>query len=171
VIVIVAGVSGSGKTTVGALLAGRLHCAFEDGDLLHPAANLAKMHAGIPLTDADRWPWLHSIEDWMDQRISAGQSGVIACSALHSRYRAALLDGRPQARLAFLQISHAVAAARLARRHGHFFPPQLLDSQFRALEPPGQAERAIVIDADQPADDMVTEIISRLETVPPPGTA
>jgi gluconokinase len=171
VIVIVAGVSGSGKTTVGRLLAGRLHCPFEDGDLLHSAANVAKMHAGVPLTDADRWPWLHGIEVWMDQRISDGQSGVIACSALHRKYRAALLDGRPQARLAFLQISRAVAAARLAGRHGHFFPAQLLDSQFADLEPPGQGEHAIVINADQPADDMVDEIISRLETVRPPGTA
>ncbi len=170
-IVIVAGVSGSGKTTVGRLLAGRLHCPFEDGDLLHSAANVAKMHAGVPLTDADRWPWLHGIEVWMDQRISGGQSGVIACSALHRKYRAALLDGRPQARLAFLQISRAVAAARLAGRHGHFFPAQLLDSQFADLEPPGQGEHAIVIDADQPADDMVDEIISRLEAVRPPGTA
>lgn len=170
-IVIVAGISGSGKTTVGTLLADRMHCEFEDGDLLHPVANVAKMHAGVPLTDADRWPWLRRIEDWMDQRISDGRSGVIACSALHRKYRAALLDGRPEARMAFLEISHAVAAARLAGRHGHFFPARLLDSQFRALEPPDQAEPVIVIDASQPADDMVAEIIGRLGVVPPPDAA
>jgi gluconokinase len=169
VIIIIAGVAGSGKTTVGKLLADRLGCEFEDGDLLHPAANVAKMHAGVPLTDADRWPWLHIIEAWMDQRISAGKTAVLACSALHRSYRAALLDGRPDARLAFLQISHEVAAARLGRRHAHFFPAQLLDSQFRDLEPPGPDERALVVDANQSADDMAAEIASRLDAVPPAG--
>jgi gluconokinase len=167
VIIIVAGIAGSGKTTVGKLLADRLGCEFEDGDLLHPAANLAKMHAGVPLTDADRWPWLHVIEAWIDQRISAGKSAVLACSALQRRYRDALLDGRPDAQMAFLQISREVAAARLAHRHGHFFPAQLLDSQFRALEPPGPDERMLVIDANQPADDMAAEIASRLDVRPP----
>jgi carbohydrate kinase (thermoresistant glucokinase family) len=162
VIVIVAGVAGSGKTTVGRLLAARLDCEFEDGDLLHPAANVTKMHAGVPLTDADRWPWLRVVGDWMDQRISAGKSAVIACSALHRAYRDALLDGRPAARLAFLEISRAVATARLAGRHGHFFPARLLDSQFRDLEPPDPAEHLIIIDASQPADAMAAEIISRL---------
>jgi len=162
VIVIVAGVAGSGKTTVGRLLAGRLDCEFEDGDLLHPAANVAKMHAGVSLTDADRWPWLRVVGEWMDQRISAGSSAVVACSALRRAYRDALLDGRPDARLAFLEISRAVATARLAGRHGHFFPARLLDSQFRDLDPPGPAEHAIVIDASQPAAAMAAEIISRL---------
>ena len=166
-IILVAGVAGSGKTTVGKLLADRLGCEFEDGDLLHPAANLAKMEAGIPLTDADRWPWLHIIQGWMDQRISAGQTAVLACSALHRRYRAALLDGRPDVRMAFLQISREVAAARLARRHGHFFPAQLLDSQFRALQPPGPDEHVLIIDANQQADDMAAEIASRLDVGPP----
>ncbi len=166
-IIIVAGIAGSGKTTVGKLLADRLGCEFEDGDLLHPAANLAKMHAGVPLTDADRWPWMHIIETWIDQRISAGKTAVLACSALHRRYRDALLDGRPDVQMAFLQISREVAAARLARRHGHFFPAQLLDSQFRALEPPGPDERVLVIDANQRADDMAAEIVSRLDVRPP----
>lgn len=166
-IIIVAGIAGSGKTTVGKLLADRLGCEFEDGDLLHPAANVAKMHAGVPLTDADRWPWLHIIGAWIDQRISAGKTAVLACSALQRRYRDALLDGRPDAQMAFLQISREVAAARLAHRHGHFFPAQLLDSQFRALEPPGPDERVLVIDANQPADDMAAEIASRLDVRPP----
>ena len=162
-IIIVAGVAGSGKTTVGVMLAERLGCEFEDGDLLHPAANVAKMHAGVPLTDADRWPWLHIIEAWMDQRISAGKTAVLACSALHRRYRAALLDGRPEARLVFLQISREVAVARLARRHGHFFPAKLLDSQFRDLEPPAPDEHLLVVDASQPAADMAAEIATRLD--------
>lgn len=166
VIIIVAGVAGSGKTTVGKLLADRLGCEFEDGDMLHPAANLAKMQAGVPLTDADRWPWLHVIETWMDQRISAGKTAVLACSALHRRYRDALLGGRPDARMAFLQISHEVAAARLARRHGHFFPAQLLNSQFRDLQPPGPDEHVLVVDANQPAGDMAAEITSRLDAEP-----
>jgi len=162
VIVVVAGVSGSGKSTVGAMLADRMHWEFADGDSLHPAANVAKMHAGVPLTDEDRRPWLSAIEDWMDQRISAGESAVVACSALHRAYRGALLDGRPEARLVFLTLSPAVAAARLAARHGHFFPAQLLDSQFRDLEPPDQTERVLVIDADQAPDQLITNIIGWL---------
>ena len=165
-IIIVAGVAGSGKTTVGKLLADRLGCEFEDGDMLHPAANLAKMQAGMPLTDADRWPWLHVIETWMDQRISAGKTAVLACSALHRRYRDALLGGRPGARMAFLQISHEVAAARLAFRHGHFFPAQLLNSQFRDLQPPGPDEHVLIVDANQPAGDMAAEVASRLDAEP-----
>src|SRR5580658_3105435 len=98
-IVVMAGVSGSGKSTVGALLAGRLGWAFADGDSMHPAANVAKMAAGIPLTDDDRWPWLGAICAWMDQRAAAGDSGVVACSALKRVYRDVLLDGRPAARL------------------------------------------------------------------------
>jgi carbohydrate kinase (thermoresistant glucokinase family) len=166
-IIIVAGIAGSGKTTVGKLLADRLGCEFEDGDMLHPAANVAKMHAGVPLTDADRWPWLHIIQAWIDQRISAGKTAVLACSALHRRYRDALLDGRPDAQMVFLEISREVAAARLAHRHGHFFPAQLLDSQLRDLQPPGPDERVLVIDASQRADEMAAEIASRLDVGPP----
>ena len=163
VIVVVAGVSGSGKTTVGAMLAGRLHWEFMDGDSLHPAANIAKMHAGLPLTDADRRPWLRAIEDWMDQRRAAGASAVLACSALHRAYREELAAGRPEVRLVFLRVSREVAAARLAVRHGHFFPARLLDSQFRDLEPPAPDEPVLVVDAGRPAAELVAEIISRLQ--------
>ena len=148
-IVVVAGVSGSGKSTVGALLAGRMHWTFEDGDALHPAANVAKMRAGMPLTDEDRQPWLRAIGDWMDQRISAGEPAVLACSALKRSYRDTLQAGRPGVRLVFLAISREAAAARLAARHGHFFPEQLLDSQFRDLQPPAPDENVLVLDADQ----------------------
>ena len=94
-ILIVAGVSGSGKTTVGAMLAGRLGWRFADADDFHPAANVEKMRAGIPLTDADRWPWLRAIDAWMDERIAAGESAVLGCSALKRSYRDVLLGGRP----------------------------------------------------------------------------
>ena len=143
-IVIVAGVSGSGKTTVGGLLARRLGWPFTDGDRLHPVANIAKMASGQPLTDEDRKPWLAAIGDRMDERIAAGQSALLACSALKRRYRDLLLAGRPEARIVFLEISRADAAGRLAGRHGHFFDPDLLDSQFADLEPPEPGESAVL---------------------------
>jgi carbohydrate kinase (thermoresistant glucokinase family) len=121
-ILIVAGVSGSGKTTVGSMLAGRLGWRFADADGFHPAANIAKMRAGIPLTDDDRWPWLRAIGAWMDERIRTGESAVVTCSALKRAYRDELLDGRPQAHLVFLAVDRDVVARRLTARHGHFFP-------------------------------------------------
>jgi gluconokinase len=160
VIVIVAGVSGSGKTTVGALLAGRLGWRFADGDDLHPAANVAKMRAGIPLTDTDRRPWLRAIAAWMDERIARGEDTVVACSALKRSYRDLLLDGRPAARMVFLAPDREVLARRLAARHGHFFPEHLLSSQFDALEPPAPDERVLtVVPADDPAAT-VTQIMA-----------
>ena len=151
-IVIVAGVSGSGKTTVGALLAGRLGWRFADGDDLHPAANVAKMRAGIPLTDTDRRPWLRAIAVWMDECIGRGEDAVVACSALRRRSRDLLLDGRPAAPMVFLAVDREVLVGRLAARHGHFFPEKLLSSQFDALEPPAPDERVLtVVPADTPA--------------------
>ena len=124
-ILIVAGVSGSGKTTVGALVAGRLHWRFADADTFHPASNVAKMRAGIPLTDADRWPWLQAIGAWMDERIARREPAVMTCSALKRSYRDMLLDGRPEARMIFLSADPDEIARRLAVRHDHFFPSQL----------------------------------------------
>jgi gluconokinase len=144
-ILMVAGVSGSGKTTVGALLAGRLGWQFADADAFHPAANIAKMAAGIPLTDADRWPWLHAITAWMDERIAQGASAVVTCSALKRAYRDDLLGGRPQARMIFLSVDREEVARRLAARHGHFFPSALLSSQFDALEPPQPDEPRVTV--------------------------
>ncbi len=161
-IVVMAGVSGSGKSTVGALLAGRLGWAFADGDSFHPAANVAKMAAGIPLTDDDRRPWLGTIAAWMDERTAAGESGVVACSALKRAYRDVLLDGRPAARLVFLDIGHDEDMARLAARHGHFFPSGLLDSQFDDLELPRPPEHALVVPADGTPEELVAAIIRRL---------
>jgi len=167
-IVIVAGVSGSGKTTVGELLASRLGWHFIDGDALHPKANVAKMASGIPLTDADRRPWLRAIEAWIDGQLAMGLPGIVACSALKRRYRAELLDGRPEVSMAFLLIGAPVVAARLAARHGHFFDAHLLGSQFAALEQPGPGEDRVmpipVIATASPAD-LVDGVISRLGLV------
>lgn len=145
VIIVVAGVSGSGKSTVGAMLAGRMGWAFTDGDSLHPAANVAKMSHGVPLTDQDRRPWLLAVGGWMDQQARAGHSAVMACSALKRSYRDMLLERRPRARMAFLVADYDTIANRLAVRHGHFFDPHLLDSQFADLEPPGSDERSVTV--------------------------
>jgi len=162
VIVIIAGVSGSGKTTVGILLADRLGWRFADADDFHPAANVEKMRAGIPLTDDDRWPWLRAIAAWMDERIARGEDAVIACSALKRSYRDQLLDGRPAARMVFLAPDRDVLDRRLAARHGHFFPEQLLGSQFDALEPPGPDERVLTVVPTGDPDATVTSIIALL---------
>jgi gluconokinase len=162
VIVIVAGVSGSGKTTVGAMLAGRLGWRFADADDFHPAANIEKMRARIPLTDQDRWPWLRAIAAWMDERIARGEPTVVTCSALKRSYRDMLLGGRPEARMVFLAVDREVLDRRLAARHGHFFPEQLLGTQLHDLEPPQPDERVItVIPGPEPADT-VTSIIAVL---------
>jgi gluconokinase len=161
-IVVVAGVSGSGKTTVGSLLASRLGWPFEDGDALHPPANVAKMHAGIPLTDEDRKPWLAAVAGWIDRRIAAGGSAVVACSALKRSYREYLLAGHPSARLVLLHAAPDVLAGRLRERHGHFFPAQLLESQLADLELPGPGEPSIVVTAAGDPADVAEEIIQRL---------
>jgi carbohydrate kinase (thermoresistant glucokinase family) len=171
VIVLVGGVAGSGKTTVGAVLADRLHWPFVDADAFHSAANIAKMRSGVPLTDADRQPWLAAIGSWMDERMAAGESAVAGCSALKRSYRDRLLAGRPQAWLAFLEISRELAHARLAARHGHFFTVKLLDSQFAELEPPLHEQRLLVLDATRPPDRLADEIIARLGLVPAPAVS
>jgi gluconokinase len=163
VIVILAGVSGSGKTSVGEVLADRLGWPFTDGDLLHPAGNIAKMAGGEPLTDEDRLPWLLAIDARLDEWIAAGQSALLACSALKRRYREMLLEGRPSVRIAFLRIDRDAAAQRLAHRHGHFFRPSLLDSQFADLEPPGSDETAVVeVPVRDRPDETAAEVIRRL---------
>jgi gluconokinase len=163
VIVLVAGVAGSGKSTIGALLAEQLGWEFEDGDDLHPASNIAKMKAGHPLTDEDRRPWLGSVATWIDERTTAGRPGVIACSALKRSYRDHLLDGRPDLQMIFLEvIDRDTLAARMKGRHGHFFRPALLDSQLAAVEMPAPDERVTVVDDDLPPGEVVREIIRRL---------
>jgi len=141
VILIVAGPAGSGKTTVGALIAGRLRWRFADADPFHPQANVAKMRDGVPLTDADRLPWLRAVGDWIDEQIATGQQGVVTCSALKRAYRDTLLDKRPEAVMVFLTVSRQVLEERLLDRPDHFFPRRLLESQLADLEPPGPGER------------------------------
>jgi gluconokinase len=159
VILIVAGVSGSGKTTVGAMLAGRLGWRFADADDFHPAANVEKMRAGIPLTDEDRRPWLQALTAWMDERIAQGKSAVIACSALKRAYRDVLLGDRPDVRMVFLEVGREELARRLAARQGHFFPEKLLGTQLDTLDPPQPDEHVIsVADAGDPADTVASII-------------
>jgi carbohydrate kinase (thermoresistant glucokinase family) len=165
-IVLVGGVAGSGKTTVGVLLADMLRWRFVDADAFHSQANIAKMRSGVPLTDADREPWLDAITAWMDERIAAGESAVAGCSALKQRYRDHLLSGRPEARMAFLELSRELAHARLIGRHGHFFTAALMDSQFTELEPPQEGPQLIVLSAAEPPRQLAAEIIARLGLVP-----
>jgi carbohydrate kinase (thermoresistant glucokinase family) len=162
-ILIVMGVSGSGKTTIGKALAARLGWPFEEGDDLHPAANVAKMHADIPLTDADRWPWLDKVAAWIDGWRQAGSPGVITCSALKRSYRRFIADGRPEVRFLYLHGDQSLIAARLAARKGHFMPADLLDSQLAALEMPDPEEHVTSIEIGPPADAIVAEIIRGLE--------
>jgi carbohydrate kinase (thermoresistant glucokinase family) len=156
------GVSGSGKSTLGRALATRLDWPFQEGDDLHPPANIAKMSAGIPLNDADRAPWLSAVGDWIDRCSASGGGGVITCSALKAAYRRTLTLGRPAARLVYLEGSKALIAERMVRRAGHFMPASLIDSQFADLEPPAPEEDPIVVAADLPIDEQVDAVIKAL---------
>ena len=164
---VVMGVTGCGKTTVGALLAGRLGARFLDGDDYHPEANVAKMASGQPLTDQDRWPWLDRLGQVMDQAVAEEGRVVLACSALRRAYRERLGDGSTDKPL-FLHLSGAqkVIHDRMAARREHFMPVGLLDSQIATLEPIELDENGIVIDIAAPADELVTEIQARLTRNP-----
>jgi gluconokinase len=145
-ILVVMGVSGSGKTTVARLLADRLGWDLGEGDDLHPAVNVAKMAAGQPLSDDDRWPWLDLVAAWIDDHRARSRPGVITCSALRRRYRDVLR--RPDVLFVLLNGDRELLAGRLAARTGHFMPVALLDSQLATLEVPGPDENAVVIDVD-----------------------
>ncbi len=134
-LVVLMGVAGSGKTTVGRALAARLGLDFVDADDLHPAANKARMRAGTPLTDAERWPWLDAVHSVLRAAAAAGTGAVVACSALRAAYRDRLAHELPELRFVHLTADRDVLAARLAARRGHFFGPALLDSQLETLEP------------------------------------
>ncbi len=162
-IAVVMGVSGSGKTTVARGVAERKGWALLEGDAFHPAANVAKMHAGVPLTDEDRWPWLEAIAHEIDALRGQGKSAVVACSALKRAYRDVLIGARPDVVLVYLQGSQALIAERLAVRKNHFMPPSLLASQFATLEEPGEDEHPIVVSIAQPPDAIVDEIVRKLE--------
>ena len=162
-IVIVMGVSGSGKTTVAAGLARQKGWLLLEGDSFHPPANIAKMKVGIPLTDDDRWPWLQAIAAREDELIAAGQSAVVACSALKRAYRDILMGGRPDTVLVYLRGSQALIAERMKARQNHFMPPALLDSQFATLEEPAPDEHPIVVDIGGSAEAAIKKAISQLK--------
>jgi gluconokinase len=159
---IVMGVSGSGKTTIAEELAQRLNWSFEDGDRFHPASNVAKMSAGHPLTDEDRWPWLRAIADEIDRVCKAGARAVIACSALKRAYRDILVHGRSDVRIIYLNGNQPLIAKRLAARKGHFMPSGLLESQFKTLEPPGPTENPVTVSIDASVESIVDDIVRQL---------
>lgn len=157
------GVAGSGKTTVGALLSGRLGWTYAEADDFHPPANVAKMAAGHPLDDEDRKPWLEAIGTWIDARHAAGEPGIVSCSGLKRSYRDLLRDGRPQVRIVFLEGSREVIHRRLLARHGHFMKPEMLDSQFADLEPPTPDEHVDVISVEHSPAEIVDTVIRDLK--------
>jgi ribose 5-phosphate isomerase A len=161
-ILVIMGISGAGKSTVAEKLAERLGWPFEEGDELHPEINIAKMHAGIPLTDADRQPWLQRVATWIDAQRASKQPGIITCSALKRAYRQVIVGGRPEVRLVYLRGGLNLVAEHLGGRKGHFMPAPLLRSQIDALEEPDPSEEPLTIDAGLPPDRIAEEIIALL---------
>src|SRR5262249_55874734 len=140
----------------------RLGWPFEEGDALHPEVNVAKMHAGIPLTDQDRQPWLEAVAAWIDAQRAKRQPGIITCSALKRSYRQIIIGDRAEVRLVYLRGSRALIAEHLAGRHGHFMPASLLQSQFDTLEEPRPDEDPLIIDIGPPAGQLAEQIIRLL---------
>ncbi len=161
-IVLIMGVSGSGKTTVGEYLAERLRCAFAEGDEFHPPANVAKMRGGTPLDDSDRWPWLLLIAEQVDAYIARKQHLVVACSALRAAYRDVLIGDREDCHLVYLAGSKDLIRKRMEAR-SHFMPPALLDSQFATLEEPAEAEQPIRIDVSHTPTDCAALVLRELK--------
>lgn len=154
-IVVVMGVTGSGKTAVGRALAARLGWRFVDADDHHSPENVAKMAAGTPLTDADREPWLRALREVIEEAVAGGESIVLACSALRRSFRERLGEGAGDVRYVYLRADRHTIARRLASRRGHFMNPALIESQFAALEPPTDA---IEVDAREPVDLLVDRL-------------
>jgi len=159
-LVVVMGVSGSGKTTVGAALAQRLRAPFADADDFHPPENVTKMAAGVPLTDEDRAPWLRTIAAWLDEHTAGG--GVVSCSALRRSYRDVLREHATHAFFLHLHGDRDVIAARVEGRPGHFMPSALVDSQFATLEPLAADEVGAALDVTEPVDDLVEQSLQIL---------
>jgi gluconokinase len=161
--VVVMGVSGAGKSTVGKLIAARLGCPFRDADSFHPKANIEKMASGQPLTDEDRWPWLKAIAAWIAEHRAAGTSCVVTCSALKRAYRD-IVTGKQRAdvRLVYLKGDFDLIEARLKARKGHFMPPELLRSQFAALEEPGADEQPITVSIDATPEEIAAAVLEKL---------
>jgi gluconokinase len=162
-VLVVMGVSGCGKSTIGTQLAIQLHWEFEDGDWFHPARNVEKMHGGEPLTDEDRRPWLKAIADFIDATRREGNHTVVACSALKRSYRAVIVGDRPDVRLIYLKGDFALIARRTAARHEHFMPQSLLQSQFDALEEPGPDENPIIVSIEPPPREIVRQVLVELQ--------
>jgi gluconokinase len=158
-IIILMGVSGSGKTTIGERLARALGWPFYDGDQFHPPANVAKMQQGLPLTDEDRWPWLHALRAHIETWVQQGMSAVLACSALKQAYREHLVIDEAEVKLVYLKGDYDLIQERLAQRRGHFMPPGLLASQFAALEEP---EWGVIVDVVHPPETIVALIREQL---------
>jgi gluconokinase len=173
VVLVIMGVSGSGKSTIAGLLSERLGWPFEEGDSLHPAANVQKMAAGIPLTDDDRWPWLAKIADWIDTRLDAGENGIVTCSALKRTYRSVLNRRGHGVEFVYLAADRSELLERVTHRPAHFMPASLLDSQLETFEVPGPGEPAIQVDAG-PDPQLIVDRIMRelgLRTRPTEPTA
>ncbi len=161
-VVVVMGVSGSGKTTIAERAAAELGWMFQEGDKLHPAANVAKMAAGHPLTDLDRAPWLAIIAAWIQARLQAGENGVITCSALKRSYREQIGNGTPDVQIVYLHGDRATLDAHVHGRHHEFMPPTLLDSQLATLEEPAADEHVIEVDVSGTVDQTVAEVVRQL---------
>ena len=161
--VVVMGVSGSGKSTVARSLADRLDWPMAEADEFHPAANIGKMSAGTPLTDADRAPWLAAIRDWITERAAAGRSTVVTCSALKRAYRDVLRDADARVRFLHLHGTADVIGDRMRHRSGHFMPPSLLRSQFDTLEPLRPDEDGVAVDVTRTPEKIVEEAVTRLD--------
>lgn len=171
-LVAVIGVAGSGKTTIGMLLARRLDVPFAEADSFHSAHNIAKMTAGQPLDDQDREPWLAAIADWISAQDGRGQGGVVTCSALRRRYRDVLRAASSRLWFVHLRAGQELIARRVTARSAHFMPASLVASQFAALEPLGPDEPGVVIDASAPPEQIVTSVLASLaQDAPPPWPA
>jgi carbohydrate kinase (thermoresistant glucokinase family) len=161
-ILVVMGVSGSGKTTIAEGIAAAKGWSLLEGDTFHPPANVAKMKAGTPLTDDDRWPWLRAIAAAIDADRARGESAVVACSALRRAYRDILIGDRPDVRLVYLKGSRTLIGERMQALHGHFMPASLLDSQFQTLEEPGPDENPITVEIGGTPEEIVRAALERL---------
>jgi gluconokinase len=163
-IVIVFGVSGAGKTTIGKLLAEELGWRFYEGDDFHPRENIDKLQRGIPLTDEDRWPWLENLRELLKRCLAKGENAVLACSALKRAYRQHLCVSE-EMKLVFLRGDYALIADQLRRRRGHFMNPELLRSQFADLEEPKPDEDVLTIELGRTPQELVEEIKTKLELI------
>jgi gluconokinase len=161
-VIVLMGVSGAGKSTIGDELSRMLGWQFRDADSFHPPANIEKMRSGIPLADDDRWPWLDAIGAWIGERLAGGEPGIVSCSALKRAYRARIGARRQGVRLIYLLGSQDMIAGRLAARTGHFMPAELLASQFTTLEEPGPEERALVVGIAMPPPYLARSIVDKL---------